>query len=407
MPNEDHFEIGLFLEELCCNICRFRHAEGDRVPPQAISVDQEFFLGVPGAFADIRVAAPGLAAYSVEVKYVHPKERVFQSLSRKYGKESPVSRNSEVVLVVDQGQYSDWADTEAKLRRVLRDDLRLEIWNKERLNQLLQKLFGVSLDSMSEQDLLDVREAVDRAKGAYAFGADQRNDQLEAALLWHLGFWRVRELRERCGLSERSILPPGKYKDVAVLMADLCSFSSYVRDTLDEQVVQNCLTSFYAKARYQIINAGGMLYQFLGDAVIALFGIPDQPDGYVDAALDCARALVEIGNSVSNEWQRLIDRVQASTGVHIAIAMGDLQMMSLRPFSRAHMGVIGDCVNMAARLNASANSSEVVVSNTFFQRLPLQLQAEFHELDPLEARNVGRIRAWKLALPGQARGVLH
>jgi hypothetical protein len=47
-----------------------------------------------------------------------------------------------------------------------------------------------------------------------------------------------------------------------VLLADLCSFSSYIRDTGDAEVVRESLTAFYSKARYQIINNGGMLYQF-------------------------------------------------------------------------------------------------------------------------------------------------
>lgn len=401
--SDDSFELRLFLEEIACNVCRFQHVKRDRLSPATIRIDQEVFLGIPDAFADIRVEASGVPPYFVEVKYGYPAERIAQSLARKYGAESTAGDGAaKVILVVDPRHYGDWADLEGRLRCSLGRGLHLEVWAPDHLATLLRDLFGVSLPSMSAEDLLDVREAIDRAKGAYAFTDEQRDDRLEAALLWHFAFWRLRELRER-GLQKRSILPPGVYTDVVVLMADLCSFSSYVRDTLDERVVQNCLTSFYAKSRYQIINEGGMLYQFLGDAVIALFGLPDKPSGYVETALDCASSLVEIGNAVSAEWQRQIDRVQASGGVHIGMAIGDLQIMSLRPFSRAHMGAIGDCINMTARLDAAGGSGEVVVSNTLFQQLPLARQRAFEELEPLEARNVGRIRAWKLTPERRAR----
>src|SRR5262249_10939552 len=154
-----------------------------------------------------------------------------------------------------------------------------------------------------------------------AFGgpslAEYTNEPLKSALLWHFGFWRLRQLRESRGLTPREIVPPGLYRGVAVLLADLCAFSSYVRDTPDDDVVRHCLTSFYSKARYQIINQGGMVYQFVGDQVIALFGVPDQRPGFVKEALDTAHALVDIGNSISNHWQRHIDRVQTSGGVHI------------------------------------------------------------------------------------------
>jgi class 3 adenylate cyclase len=190
------------------------------------------------------------------------------------------------------------------------------------------------------------------------------------------------------------------YHDVAVVMADLTAFSSYVRDTRDERVVRDCLTAFYAKSRHQIINAGGMLYQFLGDAVIALFGVPDRPGDYLRDALECARGLSQIGDSVSNEWQRQIDRVQTASGVHIGMAIGDLQVMSLRPFSRAYMGCIGDSINMAARLMNAAGPGEVVVSNMLYQRLDGDGQAPFTPMDAIDAKNVGRIKAWRTNLCG-------
>ena len=48
-------ELRLFLEELCCELCRFRHMKDDRLAPEDINVDREWSLGPPGAFADIYV----------------------------------------------------------------------------------------------------------------------------------------------------------------------------------------------------------------------------------------------------------------------------------------------------------------------------------------------------------------
>jgi class 3 adenylate cyclase len=58
---------------------------------------------------------------------------------------------------------------------------------------------------------------------------------------------------------------------------------------------------------------------------------------------------------------------------------------------------------MAARLCGVAGPSEVVVSNTFLQLLDPLVQTRFTELDPVDARNVGRIRAWKLPLRDVSR----
>jgi adenylate cyclase len=138
-----------------------------------------------------------------------------------------------------------------------------------------------------------------------------------------------------------------------------------------------------------------MLYQFVGDEVIGLFGIPDEGPGSARDALEAARSLIGIGKSVSEHWQRRIDRVQTSGGVHIGVAMGDLQIVSLRPFGRTHIGAVGDCINVAARLMATAGPGEMVVSNSFLQSLDEDACANFREMAPVEAKNVGRIKAWK------------
>jgi class 3 adenylate cyclase len=145
-----------------------------------------------------------------------------------------------------------------------------------------------------------------------------------------------------------------------------------------------------------------MLYQFLGDSVVGLFGVPETSPGYLEQAVACARGLVDIGASVATNWQRQIDQIQQAAGVHVSITLGDLQVLSLRPLSRTHMGVIGDSINLAHRLNTVAGCDEIVVSNTVYQRLPETLRAEFLELPPVEAKNIGRIHAWKLG-PTHAR----
>jgi class 3 adenylate cyclase len=339
----------------------------------------------------------------VEVKHGYSNEALLKHLRRKYGGNSAALQGaSKVVLLVNTEDRPDWSALEAKLPPCLRPGLKLEIWDEKRFLAMLAKVFGLRFDNLSPDKLLDIRQAIDRAKGFHAFGGpsleEYRHDPLRAELVWHFGFWRLRQLREAHGVAPREVFPPGLYRGVAVLLADLCSFSSYVRDTREDEVIRHCLTSFYSKAHYQIINQGGMFYQFVGDEVIGLFGIPENKPGCAQNALDAARGLVDIGNAISNHWQRHIDRVQASGGIHCGMALGDLQIVSLRPFSRTHMGAIGDTINVAARLTASAGPSEIVVSNSFYYELDEEGQAGFQETEPLEARNVGRIKAWKLNL---------
>ena len=394
--DSDPFELRLFLEEICCDLCRFVHVSRDGIAPEKIRIDRQVYLGETRSFADIRVQAPRIRPYVVEVKYGYDARRLTESISRKYGSgKAQAHEIGRVVLVVDVAGRSHWPEVERQVRESLARGVELDVWDEERLLAMVRDLFGVPLSSITANDLLDVREAIDHAKGRYAFGDDYAGGALESSLLWHFGFWRLRQLREAGRTAKRSMVPPGLYREAVVMMADLTGFSSYVRDTPDERVVRSCLTAFYSTARHQILNTGGFMYQFLGDAVIALWGIPDQPPDYLAGALECAAALADAGNSVSNEWQRQIDRVQQAGGVHIGMAMGDLQLMAVRPFSRINMGLVGDSINVAARLTASAGSGEVVVSNTLYRQLDPQTVGGFQEMPPIEAKNVGRIRAWR------------
>jgi adenylate cyclase len=225
--------------------------------------------------------------------------------------------------------------------------------------------------------------------------ADSATYSAAAALLWHFSSWELGRLHRERDLAPADILKQSVYEDVVIVMADLCSFSSYVRDTRDPRQIRRRLSEFYSLARHAVLNAGGMLYQFVGDEVVALFGIYEPAPSAASKTLRCIRSLFNAGNAVSHAWQRNLDRLQPSRGVHIGIAAGHLNVLPLRPFSHSHIGFIGDGLNMAARLMMQAASSQVVVSNGFYSLLDTANQALFEEIEPIDAKNVGRIRAFR------------
>jgi class 3 adenylate cyclase len=78
------------------------------------------------------------------------------------------------------------------------------------------------------------------------------------------------------------------------------------------------------------------------------------------------------------------------------MATGDLQVIGFAPFSRAHVGVVGDAINLAARLCGVAQTHEIVVSNSLYGRLTDRAREGFLAMEPVEAKNLGSVRAWKL-----------
>jgi hypothetical protein len=266
----------LLLEDVCSDLVRFLHSRGDPTRFGGVVIDREWSLGPPGVFADLRVAPEGEPPYYLEVKYGYDSATLLSHLHRKYGALTDADGAARLVLVVHTAEHPDWSALEARLCTCLSPQLALEIWDEHRLQHLIAECFEQTTLSLAETELVTVRERIDQGKEHIAFGdappAGYGEQVLRQSLLWHFGTWRLAELRHgRSGADLRQLVPPGVYERVVVVMADLSHFSRYVRDTPDDTIVRQILTDFYAKSRYQVINAGGMLSQFVGDQVIALF----------------------------------------------------------------------------------------------------------------------------------------
>ena len=392
-------ELRLVLEEICCQLCLYEHHERRKAPLGSVTILRDFDLGACDTFADMRVEPPDASPYFIEVKYGYSRTKLLNRLRHKYGSDPAGARDADrVVLVVDTGSFEDWPSLQADIERCLPDHLDLEVWSQPDLLARLEDTLGVRIDEISQSSIRGVREAFTYAKGRLAFGEAWQNDTLQNAMLWKFGPWTIRNLC-RSGLEAASLLPPGRYRRVVAMHADLSSFSSFVRDTRDGNVLRRCLTAFYSKARFTILNTGGMLYQFVGDEVVGLYGLPVHSNDYPDRALDAARALIDIGESVSRDWQRQIDRVQQATGVHVGMAIGDAQIVSQRAFGQAHLGAISDAMNLGSRLVSHALPREIVVSNSLYWALCERHQEPFEELEAIDARNIGRVKAWRRRIP--------
>jgi class 3 adenylate cyclase len=392
--DSEAMQVRLYLEGLCCDLCRFEHlAEG--IPAEDVHIRQEVDLGMPGAFASASVSLPGGQNYFLEVVWADDREEMADRIAKSYGSKTCVSEKACKVRLVAADDSVECAALEAELRPRISPHLEVEVWTAPHLRQLILQHFGLESKRFEGEDLLALRSAVARLKGEFAYGESFSGSEAQLMLLWHLGCWTIRRLKQEHNLPVESMMQKGLYQDTAVLIADLSGFSSYVRDSPDDSVVQNALTSFYTKTRREVIDRGGMISQFVGDAVIAVFGVPVRFPNYLDRALECAVSIMDIGKSVSASWQSHIDRLQGVAGCHAGIALGDVHIVPQRPYSHSHMGLVADAVNMAARLSSAAQPGEIVLSNALYQRLGKTSRTHFVETDPIEAKNVGRLRAWR------------
>jgi adenylate cyclase len=151
-------------------------------------------------------------------------------------------------------------------------------------------------------------------------------------------------------------------KDVSVLLADLQGFTSF-SERHDAAEVAEMLNAYFERLVPLMERAGGEVHQIVGDELMVIFGQegddPEHPADAARAGLLLQSAAREVANG-HDEWPRF--RVGVNSGeVHAGLVGGATG-------HRKH-GIVGDVVNLAARLQAEAPVGGVLIGEGTFRRL--------------------------------------
>ena len=161
-------EMRLFLEELCCELCRFRHAADNGIDPDEVNIAREVQLTPLSAFADIVVTLPAAPAYFVEIKYGLSLEETVRSIRRKYSANHRTTCNRLVVVVRDH----DAAALQTRLRECVCSSLNIEIWDEAWLLREIKLRYGISIDSLVEANITALHRSILQANWNRVFDSE-------------------------------------------------------------------------------------------------------------------------------------------------------------------------------------------------------------------------------------------
>lgn len=142
--------------------------------------------------------------------------------------------------------------------------------------------------------------------------------------------------------------PVGREVDVAVLFTDVVGYTS-MADSLPAYDVVHMLNRFFTRTAALVEDHGGRVDNYIGDAVLAVFGLEDHPDPAL-GAVRTGLGILDIARDLTNYLGRIY---QMDFGVRVGIHYGEVLFGLLGAESGARETVIGDTVNVASRLEAA------------------------------------------------------
>jgi class 3 adenylate cyclase len=131
--------------------------------------------------------------------------------------------------------------------------------------------------------------------------------------------------------------------------------STALGEQLDPEAVRGVMNRYFGAVSAALARHGGQVEKFIGDAVVALFGVPQ---AHEDDALRCVRAAIEARDAVRVLGDDLHARLGVRLDVRIGIATGEVVVGAS---SAAHTIATGDTMNTAARLQAAAPVGEILI----------------------------------------------
>jgi class 3 adenylate cyclase/DNA-binding NarL/FixJ family response regulator len=161
---------------------------------------------------------------------------------------------------------------------------------------------------------------------------------------------KLRGTALRIGETERVV--------VTVLMSDIRSYST-IAEHADPSELASQLNAHRAAMNRAILGEGGTVMQFVGDAVMAVFGAPFPQADHADRAVAAAAGMHTLQGEINTGWR---DSGLPEFGLGIGLSTGPAAAALLGSEERLEYTLVGDTVNLAQRLQQFAAAGETVLS---------------------------------------------
>jgi len=185
--------------------------------------------------------------------------------------------------------------------------------------------------------------------------------------------------------------------NATIMFTDLRGFTGLTeRFANDPAGLLSVLNAHLRRVVRSIAICGGVVEKFVGDGVMATFGGAGVQRDHVDRAMAAAIGLVGANESLNRrhagEWGFRLD-------VGVGIASGPVVIGAVGSPERSELGVLGDSVNVAARLVMHAGPGQVLMTGRVYRAVSAMLQSELTSQSAVRGR-AGSLEIYRMSLLG-------
>jgi len=174
---------------------------------------------------------------------------------------------------------------------------------------------------------------------------------------------------------DRSVSLGGERKQVAILFADIRGYTEF-SESRDPEVVVDILNHYFQAQSDLVSSHNGDIDKFVGDQIMAIF----QGENMAKDSVKCA---IDIMKSMQDQKDKIPD---ADLEIGIGVDMGEVVVGAMGSRERMDYTVLGDHVNLSARLCSKADPRQTLVSEVVYKALPKKLRKKGNSLPAISVK---------------------
>lgn len=217
-------------------------------------------------------------------------------------------------------------------------DVKLETERTDEIGDLNREFSSMAKD-LEESEALIVRQAKQRAD---------------------LGRFLSKELVDAIVKGEHELALGGRRATVSVLFADVVAFTPLAEHKAAEEVVA-ILNELFSILTEVVFRHGGTVDKFVGDCIMAVWGAPVAQEDHASRALAAAEDMMRFLETANESFR---EQYGITLELGIGINSGEVLVGNIGSDKRMEYTVIGDVVNVAARLEAIARPNQVLLGDS-------------------------------------------